>query len=155
MAPAGRGRTHATMPAWGIAALALIGELGFIAAVSMLLIYISGWFALGKAYPRPKSAVPEQRRWGISAKIGRIACNRALIVGADRGGLYLGYIPPWSFATPALYIPWSALRFERRWKFWWMPKIRYRTAIGIPIELYGHAAEIAEQYGPRVHLQTL
>ena len=138
------------MPAWAIAVLALTIEVGFIAAVSLLLISISGWYALGKAYPRPKSAQPEMRRWGVSGKVGRIAINRALIVGGDRVALYISYIPPWSFATPAIAIPWSALRFERRWKLWWMPAVRYRTATGIPIELYGNAAEIADHYGPRL-----
>ena len=136
------------MPDWAIAVLALTTELAFVAALSMLLIRMSGWFALGKVYRRPPTVAPEQRRWGASGKVGRIGINRALIMGVDRGGLYLGYIPPWSFATPPLYIPWSALRFERRWKLWWMPAVRYRTAIGIPIELYGAAAEMTAKYGP-------
>jgi hypothetical protein len=48
--------------------------------------------------------------------------------------------------TPALFIPWTALRLERRWKFWWTRKVRYRIATGIPIELHGAGAEMAEEY---------
>ncbi len=71
-----------------------------------------------------------------------------MVVGADRGGLFLGYVAPFSFLAPALYIPWSALRFERRWKFFWTRKLRYRTATGTPIELYNAAADVAEKYAP-------
>ncbi len=75
--------------------------------------------------------------------------NRSLNVGVDPAGLYLAFIPPFGFMTPALYIPWSALRCERRWTFLWTRKIRYRTETGTPIELHGAAAEMAENYGPR------
>ena len=138
------------MPDWPIVALALFGYLAFVTGVTVLIFRVSGWYALSKAYPRPISATPGERRWGVSGKIGRIASNRALIVGTDQGGLYLSYIPPFSLVAPALYIPWTALHFERRWKSWWTSKVRYRTAIGVPIELYGHAAEFAALYAPEL-----
>lgn len=136
------------MPNWATAAVFVVLLFAFVAGVNVLDVWFSGWYALGKTYPRPRHLKPHQQHRAVPGKVGRFASNHVFIVGADGGGLYLSYVAPLRWLAPALYIPWSALRFERCWKFLWIRKIRYRTATGTPIELHGRAADLVEQYAP-------
>lgn len=129
-------------------ALAVLLVIMFFAGVSALLSRAGGWYALSKQYPRPPGARVLRRAWVASGKVGRAYYRWALIVGVGVDGVFLSCLPPFNAGAPPLFIPWRALRFVARSKFWWVPALRLRTEDGTPIDLFGTAANLVDRAGP-------
>jgi len=124
--------------------LIVFGFFAFFVGVNVLIFRFSGWYALRKAYGCSRNAAPANRRRFVSAKIGWVKYNLALVVGVDSAGLYISALPILDFMSPAISIPWSALHFEDRSTFLWMITLRLRADTGTVIELYGDAARLVE-----------
>jgi len=122
--------------------LIVLGFFALIVGANVLIVRFSGWYALSKAYPCSSNALPANRRRFVSAKIGWLKYNMALVVGVDPAGLSISALPLLDFMSPAISIPWSALHLEHRSTFLWMVTLRLRADTGTKIEFYGETARM-------------
>ena len=84
--------------------------------ILVILSYTSGWRALAKLYRLESSFDGAVWRWQ-SGEMRWTNFNHCLKVGASASGLYLALIPPFSFRTPPLLIPWNEVAVSRGRRF--------------------------------------
>ena len=93
-------------------AAVLIGLfLGLWGPVSLILSLLGGWRELAGLY-RTDRVFRGRKRNFLSAKMKPAHDERSLILGADRGGLYLSVIFPFRLGHPPLYISWEEIRIH-------------------------------------------
>ncbi len=100
--------------------LASVGAYAaFLAGSLAFLGWSGGWWALAERFDAARQGRGEPVstvRWAYG-RVGWVGYNGIFIMGVDSDGLYVAVPRPFSFTTPPLHVPWSALRWagERGW----------------------------------------
>ena len=85
---------------------------GFFLSISWILASLSGWRHLAARYPASGEFVGETHGFS-SARFGWVNYNHCLTVGANRDGLFVSVIFPFSVVSPPIFVPWKSLRASR------------------------------------------
>jgi hypothetical protein len=75
--------------------------------VSHLLATLSGWRELAQEYGA--APLPDIRRKSSGGRVGSVAYNGCLLVGATAEGVALSVLAPFRPGHQAIFIPWSEL----------------------------------------------
>lgn len=89
----------------------------FWIGLARLFAWISGWSALAERFRAGERPDGERVRWA-SAQLGGVSFKNCLNVTLAERGLHL--VPTWGFRLfmPALFLPWSEVRFAGFSGYW-------------------------------------